>query len=152
MVHVTGEKVMDADNVISMVDDFNLAATVKEIKDFEDFLTNEKIIPRWCYIVADNVTGGYIRGANKPYRPVLATMSRLFINELKEGDIEKYDLEAAHQLCEKLNEKMVLGTEKKPQFTPIGWRRYCIIHLASLYDVIQKMDAKGKTKRFFASC
>lgn len=142
---------MDANNVISMVDDFNLAATVSQIKEFEEFLAKDKTTPRWKYIIVDEKTGQYAL-----YHPThgltMKFMDNQFLYSLKLSEINLYDLEAAKELCKELNEAVGVEPDQKIQFTPIGWRRYCIIHLAALYDVIKKMDEKGKTKRFFASC
>ena len=145
---------MDADNVISMVDDFNLAATVKEIKDFERLLNEtravSKWLQRWEYLMVDNIHGRYISTFDGKHH--LLPMGNSFLKDLKLDRISFYDLNEAKALCELENEKISASKTSNVHFVPILWRRFCIIHLASLYDVIQKMDAKGKTKRFFSSC
>jgi len=142
---------MDTDNVISMVDDFNLASTVNQIKEFEHFLADISYVPRWKYIIVDEISGRYVIH-HRTHGSMLALMEETFIYSIKLDEINLYDLETATKICKELNEQSEPEQDKKIQFVPILWRRYCIIHLASLYDVIQKMDAKGKTKRFFASC
>ena len=145
---------MEEDNVISMIDDFNLAATVKEIKDFERLLSEYRAISRWVsrweYLMVDNISGQYISTFDDKHH--LLPMGNSFLTDLELGRISFYDLNEAKELCEMENEKISASKTCNVHFVPILWRRYCIIHLATLYDVIQKMDAKGKTKRLFASC
>lgn len=142
---------MSDDNVISIQDDLNLAMTVQQIRDFEKLLLDSKAFKAtWLYLVVDGMSGRYVYtgGDGKELR----FMGPNFIQDLQTDGIRLYELDEATKLCEELNMAFQDEPEKKVLFTPVSWRRLCIIHLASLYDVIQKMDAKGKTKRFFASC
>lgn len=142
---------MGTGNVISMVDDFNVKATIHQISEFEHLLHKATYVPRWKYIIVDEISGRYV------YHHVhhgisLARMDEEFIDAIKFNEAPLYDLEKAKEICKELNEAPTEEQDRKIQFVPILWRRYCIIHLATLYDVIQKMDAKGKTKGFFSLC
>lgn len=142
---------MDDDNVISIRDDLNLAGTVQEIKNFEKLLWGSKELGgSWLYLIVDGLSGRYV--CNTENGNELRFMGAHFIGDLREDKIRLYDLETAKNLCEALNKEIPDETENKILFAPIPWRRLCIIHLAALYDVIQKMDEKGKTKRFFTTC
>lgn len=142
---------MDADNVISMVDDFNVKSTIYQIKEFEHLLHEATYIPRWKYIIIDELSGRYV-SHHKHHGITLARMDTEFIYAIKFDEAPLYDLEKAKEICKELNEAPSEEQDRKIQFVPILWRRYCIIHLATLYDLIQKMDAKGKTKSFFSLC
>lgn len=142
---------MDADNVVSMVDDFNVKATIHQIKDFEHLLHEAAYIPRWKYMIIDELSGRYV-SHHKHHGTTLARMDTEFIYAIKFNEAPLYELEEAKNICKELNEAPCEEQDRKIQFVPILWRRYCIIHLATLYDLIQKMDAKGKTKNFFSPC
>jgi 2,3-bisphosphoglycerate-independent phosphoglycerate mutase len=142
---------MTEDNVVSIQDDLNLAMTVQQIRDFEKLLLETKgFKSTWLYLIVDGMSGRYVctlEGGNE-----LRFMGQNFIKDLQTDGIRLYELEEAAKLCQELNMAIPDTSESKVLFAPVSWRRLCIIHLASLYDVVQKMDAKGKTKRFFASC
>lgn len=142
---------MDTDNVISMVDDFNVKATIHQISEFEHLLHKATYVPRWKYIIIDEISGRYV-SHHVHHGISLARMDEEFIYAIKFHEVRLYNLKEAKELCKELNEESNEEQKKQIQFVPILWRRYCIIHLATLYDVIQKMDAKGKTKSFFSLC
>lgn len=142
---------MTEDNVVSMVDDFNVKGTIYQIKEFEHLLHVATYIPRWKYIIIDEISGRYV-SHHKHHGTALAQMDTEFIDAIKFDEAPLYELEEAKNICKELNEAPSEEQDKKIQFVPILWRRYCIIHLATLYDLIQKMDAKGKTKNFFSLC
>lgn len=142
---------MSEDNVVSMVDGFNVKATINEIKDFEHLLHQVTYIPRWKYIIVDEISGKYV-SHHVHHGTALARMDSEFIYAIKFNEAPLYELEEAKNICKELNEVPSEEQDRKIQFVPILWRRYCIIHLATLYDLIQKMDAKGKTKGFFSLC
>lgn len=142
---------MSEDNVISMVDDFNVKATIHQISEFEHLLHQVTYIPRWKYIIVDEISGKYVVH-HVHHGTMLARMDSEFIDAIKFDEAPLYELEEAKNICKELNEVPSEEQDRKIQFVPILWRRYCIIHLATLYDLIQKMDAKGKTKSFFSLC
>jgi 2,3-bisphosphoglycerate-independent phosphoglycerate mutase len=142
---------MSDDNVISIQDDLNLAMTVQQIRDFEKLLLDSKAFKsNWLYLVVDGMSGRYV--CNVEEGTELRFMGPNFIQDLQTDGIRLYELDEATNLCKEINMAIQNEPQKKILFTPVSWRRLCLIHLASLYDVIQKMDAKGKTKRFFAFC
>lgn len=142
---------MTEDNVVSIQDDLNLAMTVQQIRDFEKLLLETKgFKSTWLYLVVDGMSGRYVCTLEDGNE--LRFMGPNFIQDLQTDGIRLYELEEATKLCQERNMAVQHSPETKVLFAPVSWRRLCIIHLASLYDVIQKMDAKGKTKRFFASC
>lgn len=142
---------MSENNVVSMVDDFNVKATIHQIKEFEHLLHEATYIPRWQYIIVDEISGKYV-SHHVHHGTMLAQMDTEFIYAIKFNEAPLYDLEKAKEICKELNEASSEEQDREIQFVPILWRRYCIIHLATLYDVMQKMDAKGKTKSFFSLC
>ena len=142
---------MMEDNVISIQDDLNLALTVQQIRDFEKILLEAKDFKEtWLYMLVDGNSGRYVYEG--PEGRQLRHPGAHFIPDLCNEAISLYDLEHAQKLCDELNQSLKEEPNNNVLFAPIAWRRYSIIHLAGLYDLIQKMDAKGKTKRFFASC
>lgn len=142
---------MSKDNVVSMVDGFNVKSTIYQIKEFEHLLYEVKYIPRWKYIIVDEISGKYV-SHHVHHGTSLAQMDTEFIFAIKFDEAPLYDLGKAKKICKELNEVPSEEQDRKIRFVPILWRRYCIIHLATLYDLIQKMDAKGKTKSFFSLC
>lgn len=142
---------MANDNIISIQDDINLALTVQEIKEYERLMLETKDLgSTWMYCIADGLSGRYVCTLDDESE--LRFMGTRFLPDLINERVKLYDLETAQKFCEELNSQLPEETQTQVQFVPVPWRRFVLLHLAALYDVIQKMDAKGKTKRFFASC
>ena len=82
---------MSKDNVVSMVDGFNVKSTIYQIKEFEHLLYEVKYIPRWKYIIVDEISGKYV-SHHVHHGTSLAQMDTEFIFAIKFDEAPLYDL------------------------------------------------------------
>ena len=114
---------MSKDNVVSMVDGFNVKSTIYQIKEFEHLLYEVKYIPRWKYIIVDEISGKYV-SHHVHHGTSLAQMDTEFIFAIKFDEAPLYDLGKAKKICKELNEVPSEEQDRKIRFVPILWRRY----------------------------